>query len=93
MARAYRPRRPATTPLEVLHLLVDEHLADTPGRAPQRPAWDALEQAGQLAVVCSALTPEAIDDERAWLAGMPCARPLVGAVAHALTAHAPEELA
>lgn len=92
MARAYRPRRATANPVEVLRLLVDEHLADAPGRPGQRPAWDALGSADQRAVVTAALAPDAVEDEQAWLVGNRCRRPLVAAVAWTLRAHTVEDL-
>lgn len=89
MARAYRPRRTTADPLEVLRLLVDEHLADDPARPVVRPAWDVLDEQRQGQVVQDAMRPEAIEDHRARMVGAPCARPLVGAVWSTLATHAP----
>jgi|GEM_PF-5463651 len=89
MARAYRPRRDTITPTEALRLIVDEHLADQPGRTPMRPVWDALSTAAQLETVAAAADPEhGILPWQTWTVGTVRDDALVGAVRNTLLGHA-----
>lgn len=85
MARAYRPRRQTTTPLQAMRALVEEELTDDANRPPARTSWEALSPQEQTQTVALALDPVAGTEAwQAWIVGAPHADPLLGAVCDVL---------